>query len=119
MKRNWLAMSPDDATTVVIEVDPMPGAAEGFAKSVRNPYFSKSVGVKVDREGHFKLDNSLEGYERVFRLIDAVGHVHTYGWLIDGKLGDHILYIQITTIERDWHGGAIWEALVKSIKVVS
>src|SRR5215469_16308122 len=73
----WLAASPDDKTTVVIAVDPEPGAAEGFANTVRNPYFAKSGGVRVDREGNFKLEGGLEGYERMARLIDALGHAYT------------------------------------------
>lgn len=116
---NWLGVSSDDATTVTIEVDPEPGAAEGFSNLIRNPYFAKSAGVKIDREGYFRLGNGLEGYERVARLTDAVGRVQTFGWLIDGKLNNHILNVQITTVERDWHDGLIWRVLITSIKVVN
>jgi hypothetical protein len=114
----WFAASPDNQTTVAIEVDPDPAAAQGSADSVRSPHFTKGGGVKIDREGYLKLDSGLEGYERMARLVDAVGRVCTYSWAIDAKVKKHILNILITTVERDWQEGAIWESLLKSISIV-
>jgi len=116
---NWFAASLDRKTTVAIVIDPEPEAAQGFARVVRNPYFAKSGGIKVDREGYFRFDSGLEGYERIARLNDALGRAYTYGWAIDGNFKTHILNVLITTVERDWHNGSIWESLVRSIRVVT
>ena len=116
----WYAVGPKRRTTLLLRIDPEPALAEGFSRLIRNPYFTKTGGAKIDREGPFQTPNGIEGYERVTRLVNPLGAIETHGWLIDGKFrGDFVLNIQIITVEKDWYDGVIWEALLNSIEIVS
>lgn len=115
----WYAVGPNARTTVLLSVDPEPALAEGFAHMIRNPFFTRSGGAKIDREGHFRTAKGIEGYERVTRLVNPLGVVETRGWLVEGRFrGGHLLNIQITTVEQDWYDGTIWKAFLSSIEVI-
>src|SRR5581483_7280405 len=81
----WYAEAPKGRTTLQINVDPEPAAAEGFARLIRNPYYTKTGGAKIDREGAFKTARGLEGYERLARLVNPIGQISTHWWAIEAR----------------------------------
>jgi hypothetical protein len=115
----WYAVAPKERTTAQVFIDPPPPLATSFANLIRNPYFTRSPGAFIEREGVFKTIRGIEGYERVIRLNLPNSSTQTRGWFVDGLFQRrHVVNIEISAIEDDWLGGHIWRDFLESIEIL-
>jgi hypothetical protein len=86
---------------------------------VRNPHYKGGPGLQASivREGDFRTSKGLSGYERVVRLVNAVGEVF-WGWAVVGRFGkNQNIVIQIQAADEDWKNGVVWESFLQSIEI--
>lgn len=113
----WYALG-SKGTTVQVLVDPPQELASIFAESIRSPYFARTPGVFIEREGTFRSAR-IAGYERLTRLVLPSSGVDTRSWWVEGRFRNrNLLNIEINAVASDWQDGTIWAAFLDSIDVV-
>jgi len=109
----WWALGRGKKASVMIELNPIESRAEAFARMIRSPFFNKTPGAFIEREGDFATNNGIKGYERVSRMSE------TMAWAIDGKFREReAMIIQIWTVKSEWHDGKLWRELLDSIEII-